>query len=543
MCVEYATSAGMTEPEPSPEEEPEPSDQPFGRPWAFANAGLDWLWEYQQSDVMWMLQHPMGINGNEHGLGKTVEAGAVLKLLRRDNVLILGKGILGFQWQDELREKFDLDLEVVTGTGAKAVRSLQVSPWVYTNYAKLRVQSSRKALLARRWDVVIIDESHRIKGRNSQQAEGLKGLKTERMYFLTASPMPNGSPSEMFLWLQKIDPKTFSSYWNFVKQYCIVEQTEWGIKVGAARDERQVAQLLMPYMIRRLREDVARQLPPLLLQRIRHALSPRQRAMYTQMTKAFIISTKRGPSPQEQVPPDSEMEDLDQTAAGWGQQEEQWDEEQEDVEAQNTAVRWSHLRKICLTPILYGEEDNGGKLEALDALLEEILPTGRKVVVYTWHRRFAEIVWEHIINKGEHRLPSGGYIHEGLSAGGDPTAGLVHGGFDTDDQVDTIRHFKEKTGGGVLVATIASLGEGLNLQEASAVIFLEISYVPEENRQALRRVHREGQTQSVNAYILVAKGTIEDLVFEHVQEKRESIRDFDKMRMLVQEQEAGNERN
>jgi chromodomain-helicase-DNA-binding protein 1 len=107
-------------------------------------------------------------------------------------------------------------------------------------------------------------------------------------------------------------------------------------------------------------------------------------------------------------------------------------------------------------------------------------------------------------------------ILEAYSTQGDIVPQMIVGGMDPEASAESARMFGYQGGFAVLIGTIAAMGTGLNLQTASVAIFVEISYVPDENDQALSRLHREGQENTVNAYYFVAKGTIEEYIREQV---------------------------
>jgi SNF2 family DNA or RNA helicase len=127
-----------------------------------------------------------------------------------------------------------------------------------------------------------------------------------------------------------------------------------------------------------------------------------------------------------------------------------------DVEAPNMAAKWEALRKICLTPSMFdGEDENGGKIDAVMELVEQAFDAGRKVVIYTWHREFAYI----LLSRVNRRFKAPG--------------GVVTGGMSFEEQYATANRIN--TDLQFVVGTIASMSTGLNLQGAQVVIFAETS--------------------------------------------------------------------
>lgn len=453
---------------------------------------------YQEEGADWLTSHPRSILADEMGLGKTIQVGMILedwhRLFQRPlNVLIIAKTALAGNWKDELGDKFGLYVSDATGTTVHDVMRLRECVIVYTNYAKLRLPRFLDVILARKWDVVVVDEAHRMKGRNAQQTEGLWKLarQTDALYFLSGSPMPNGNPVEIWSWLHAIDPATYRSYWRFAERWCEFEDKGYGPKPVRARDPKEFGTWLATsgLMLRRTEDEVKGEMKQKRFhKKMRHPLSRRQAAMYKQMKKDFIISLEKEPTKM--------------SATGSRAMK---------VEAPNTAARFAALRKIALTPRMFGEEDDGGKILANDAIVEEAMDAGKQVVIFTWHREFARILAERYGVLGSRFVGVRG-------------CGIITGGISGDLAHREVGRFRSGEYP-VLVGTIAGMGEGFNLQNASVVIFAELSYVPEDNAQAVKRVVGRGENHIVNIYTLVADGTHEHFVYDAVTEKKGYVTD------------------
>lgn len=444
------------------------------------------LYPFQVEGARFLVANPRSILGDEMGLGKTVQAGAILDGIYQSThdggkVLVIGPGILAYSWVDLLQEHYGLSITPITDSSQVDYNLLAASNWVYVNYEKLRLPRFLNLLLEKRWDVIIVDEAHRFREsdpKKSQRTAGLLRLvkKTDRLYFLTGTPLPSGSPVDLFFMLKCIDGATFRSKWRFIHEWCMTEEVETnsGVfqRIGTARDPALFAKTMAKYILARTLEQSGRELPPVTTMRIRHPLSPRQRVMYQSMLKDFLFT----------IEAERETKDLY-------------------VEAPNTVARWENLRKICLTPLTFeGETDAGNKVEAILEVVDQSFASGRKVVVYTWHRAFASLLY--------------GMIHKRFKKEG----GIVMGGTGFQEQYDQANLIN--TGSDFVVGTIAAMSTGLNLQGASVVLFAEISYSPADNDQALKRVWREGQQNPVWVYYFIAKGTIEEHILETTRERR-----------------------
>jgi SWI/SNF-related matrix-associated actin-dependent regulator 1 of chromatin subfamily A len=445
------------------------------------------FFDYQMEGADWLRYNPKSILGDSMGLGKTAQIGYVLWATTWSDdpnnsvvypVLIVGPSILAYHWQDELKPLF-LDVQVAVGTKAADVDAVATGKIVYVNYEKFNVKRFNDVLQSRQWNTVIVDESHKVRGYKAKRSKELVRLcqAARRIHFLTGTPYPQGSPADVFVALSAFDGGIRGrGFWSYIRKWCATGTVEIGgnawMDVGPAKSPQEFSGMMSQWMLRRTRKDVGRQLPPLLRTTIRHSPSPRQKTLYRSMVKGMSFVTKAG----------------------------------ETVEAQNTAVQWQRLRELCVSPRLFDtSEDLGSKIDAIGEILEQAHAAGRKVVIFTWHRHVARL------------------LAETIDLAYTPSCYFIVGGMGAEDASDEAKHFNSEPGFAVLIGTIAAMGTGLNLQAATVAIFAEISYVPDENEQALARLHREGQDNTVNAYYFVARGTIEEYIREQVLVKQINI--------------------
>src|SRR5678816_4702322 len=90
-------------------------------------------------------------------------------------------------------------------------------------------------LLDRKWDAVILDEAHKFQGRDSQQSKGAARLRSDMLLMLTGSPIWN-KPDSIWNLLHLLYPARFSSYWNFVNEYCYIERSRYGYEITGVND-------------------------------------------------------------------------------------------------------------------------------------------------------------------------------------------------------------------------------------------------------------------------------------------------------------------
>lgn len=111
---------------------------------------------------------------------------------------------------------------------------------------------------------LVVDEAHRLRGRNSQQSHGafMVSTRVSRLYLLTATPVYN-TPADLYAMLHMIDPARFSSYYKFIETYLAVHQTAWGPKILGLKKSKALLGVFREYALGRTREEVRAQLPPL----------------------------------------------------------------------------------------------------------------------------------------------------------------------------------------------------------------------------------------------------------------------------------------
>jgi SNF2 family DNA or RNA helicase len=149
------------------------------------------------------------------------------------------------------------------------------------------------------------------------------------------------------------------------------------------------------------------------------------------------------------------------------------------------------LRQLCLSPVILGGPDKSVKTEALLEILDEAIESGEKVVVFSWFKDYVKLLSQ-VLDKQKIRHV------------------VMHG--DTSDVArdQAKRQFRDDPDTKVFLSTIKTGGEGLNLQNASVLVFTDKSWVPGDNEQAEDRIHREGQTKNPLIISLVCKDTIEE---------------------------------
>src|SRR5947207_2370789 len=232
---------------------------------------------HQERTCLRVLQEMRGraILADEVGLGKTIEAGLVLKeyairgLVRR--ALILTPASLTGQWREEMESKFDLPFAVLRSLGDWEDR-----PYLVASIDLAKRGPQRSAAQSRPWDLVIVDEAHRLKNRLSVNWRFVAGLSKKYMLLLTATPVQNDM-EELFNLVSVLKPGALRTYEGFIDRYVGSRDRRVPANVPELRDR------LRDVMIRH-RRGIAFTLPPRRVHSLPVRLSPAERRLYDDVT-------------------------------------------------------------------------------------------------------------------------------------------------------------------------------------------------------------------------------------------------------------------
>ena len=164
----------------------------------------------------------------------------------------------------------------------------------------------------------------------------------------------------------------------------------------------------------------------------------------------------------------------------------------------------TRLRQVCCHPSLVGSDTASGKTDTLFELLDPLVADGQKVLVFSQFVQMLQLLEKECAARN---------IHTHMLTG------------QTKDRQSVVSEFQADTGAGVFLLSLRAAGTGLNLTNASYVVLYDPWWNPAVEAQAIDRSHRIGQTQTVNAYRLIAPGTVEEKIWELQQSKAQTIAD------------------
>ncbi len=456
---------------------------------------------YQKQGVAWLgflREHGFGgILADEMGLGKTLQTLAFLNVLRtqpdawagdtaapRLPNLIVCPTSLVFNWVAEAR-KFTPGLKVLAlhGPDRHALFDQAAShDLIVTSYALIRRDAERY----REWefDTVVLDEAQHIKNRQTQNAQAVKAVKARHHLVLTGTPLEN---SVLDLW--SIFDFLMPGYLGTAKDFR--ERYELPIaKEKSAEAQSRLARRLRPFMLRRLKQEVASDLPARLEQVSFCELTPDQRGVYQQIIEASRKEVLEAVGPQAIAK--SRMVVL-------------------------TALL--RLRQVCCDlRLLKLEKQTGdaaanfsepgpaastsGKLDMFGELLEEVIDGGHRLLVFSQFVGMLTLLREKLEAEG---------IEFCYLDGSTTNRGAVVERFQTNAAIP------------VFLISLKAGGVGLNLTGADTVVHFDPWWNPAVEDQATDRAHRIGQTKVVTSYKLITRDTIEEKILTLQNRKREII--------------------
>lgn len=443
--------------------------------------GVETFW-YQVETVRKVLKQFRGrvLLADEVGLGKTIEAGMVLKeyLLRgmAEKVLVLTPASLVGQWQEEMAAKFGV--EFATSYDAllrNDPQSFWSQPRVIASIATARRAEHHEILATQNFDLVIVDEAHHLKNRTTANWKLVNALQKRFLLLLSATPVQN-TLLELYNLLTLLKPGIFKTEKDFRARY----MTTGKPRVPANRDAMR--DLMRDVMIRNTRSLVDVKLPP------RHAttlrLDPREEeaACYRELTE-LVQERHAKASAQDRMALRHLLAAAGSTATTAAQAISRF------VDRRKVGTDWVALQARYEALLLTGKE------QALLDLLSRN-PTEKKMI-FVHHRetlaRLSDLVTQ-----------------EGISFAS------FDGSMSGPEKDAAVARFRDEAS---LLLCTESGGEGRNLQFCNTLINFDLPWNPMTIEQRIGRIHRIGQTRDVFIFNLAIKDTLEDKVLGILDEK------------------------
>jgi len=418
---------------------------------------------------------------DEVGLGKTIEVGMILKEMHYretdDSVLILTPAQLAKQWQAEMQEKFGL--EFVCNYDSE-FEGFDAHNHIIASIDTAKSDRYRHSVLAREWDVLVLDEAHYVKNEETDRYDLIDKLTYDYAFFLTATPIQN-ELTDLYNIVSLLRPGLFGSRDTF-HHYFVNRNQETLVN----RDELQ--NRLGQVMIRNRREDADIDFTERIIDTRTFEPSAAEMDLYNSVSD-YVREAYSQDQGQKLVLMLLQKEVVSSPAAL-----EQTIRMQ--LEDRNELTHRNELRTIL------------DKIEAIDTVtkqerLFDIVEEARehvdmgRVIVFTQFRPTQREVIK--------ALDKQGY-----------TTHAFHGGHSSQEKEDIVERFEEE--GGVLVSTDA-MSEGRNLQFCNIMVNYDLPWNPMRVEQRIGRIHRIGQKREVYIFNMGLKNTIEEYVLDRLYHK------------------------
>jgi superfamily II DNA or RNA helicase len=421
-----------------------------------------------------------GILADDMGLGKTLQTLSWLSWLKARNgkkhqpALVICPASVLHNWRREA-ERFTPHLKVLVLQSGAARHNLRKQipqhDIIVTNYALLR--RDLEDLQKFPFSAAILDEAQFIKNPTAQVTQSVKQLKAGQRLALTGTPLENRL---MDLWsiTDFIQPGYLGNQEHFTQTY--EPKAEGAEGVDAQRiARRRLSAKLRPLMLRRLKQQVAKDLPDRIEVRRDCELGEAQRKLY-------LAELRRS---RDQVMQAVVEKGLAKSKI-------------------HVLAALTRLRQICCHPQLVGNDSVSGKTDTLFELLEPLLQEGQKVLIFSQFVQMLRLL------ETECKVRQ---ISTHILTG------------ETKERQAVVQNFQEDGQAAVFLLSLRAAGTGLNLTNASYVVLYDPWWNPAVEAQAIDRSHRIGQTRTVNAYRLIAPGTVEEKIWELQQRKAQAIAD------------------
>jgi SNF2 family DNA or RNA helicase len=445
---------------------------------------------YQQYGYSWLhfaRQWGMGaILADDMGLGKTIQTLALTQQLKEEleglpaPVLLICPTSVVTNWEQEKR-KFTPGLKTLVHQGSDRLRDdefiaqAQAVDMVLTSYAVARRDGD--ILKQVKWFGVVLDEAQNIKNANTKQAQTIRTLPADFRLALTGTPVENRL-SELWSIMHFLNPGFLGGQKKFRQEFSLPIE-KYGDETAAERLRR----LTRPFLLRRVKSDptVIQDLPDKQEMKVYYYLSEEQATLYEAVVQDALGAI----------------------------------EEQEEGGIARKGLVLSmlmQLKQVCNHPAHYLHEteaydpsaDDGrsGKVQRLEALLEEILAEGDRLLIFSQFTEMAGLLKEYI-----------------QARFGVPTL-YLHGGVPAKKRAAMVEHFQRDDGPPVFLLSLRAGGTGLNLTRANHVFHFDRWWNPAVEDQATDRAFRIGQTKNVLVHKFVCLGTLEERIDAMITEKK-----------------------
>lgn len=435
---------------------------------AYQKAGYNWFHFLKN-------YHFGGCLADDMGLGKTIQTLALLQKEREELLknetkatsLIIMPTSLIYNWQSEAK-KFAPDLNILIHTGtnrSKITDTFSLFDLVITTYGIARVDE--ELFKQYYFHYIILDESQNIKNPSSKSFKAVRTLKSKYKLILSGTPIEN-SVGDLWSQMSFINPGLLGSHTHF--------QADFVSPIEKKKDEekaRKLQAIIKPFVLRRTKDQVAKELPPKSEQVFYCKMSDEQAEVYEKIKSEY-----------RNILLEQTLDDM--------------------AKSQIQILQGlTKLRQIANHPFMVDEAYLGdsGKFENVIHTLENVLSRGHKVLIFSQFVKQLEIFRRHFDKeKIKYAYLDGS----------------------TRNREDVVQAFRQNDAIKLFLISIKAGGVGLNLIEADYVFILDPWWNPAVEQQAIDRSHRIGQTKNVFIYKFITKDSVEEKILS-LQDRKKTI--------------------
>lgn len=422
------------------------------------------LYDYQIKGMLHLAFNGRAMLADEMGLGKTVQAIAAACLLRKlfniSRVLLISPVSLKTEWEEQLCKFTDASYALLYGNRKERLSFYRNCKtfFVLANYEQA-IKDSKEIISDLKPDIIILDEAQRIKNWRTKTAKKIKALRSKYAFILTGTPLEN-KIDELYSIVEFINPEIFGSLFRFNRQY--YEFDEDG-RMVSLKNLRELHNRIAPIMLRRRKDEIEEQLPQRIDNNYFVKMTPEQNGRYGEYERKVAILLKIA---QRRPLTDKEMEELQR--------------------------HLSCMRMLCDSVYILDQTiSESPKVEELVRILDDIWDDNpsRKVVIFSEWTRMLDLVQSQLEENSIDFVMHTGTIPQ-------------------QKRRILINKFKNDPNCKVFLSSDSG-GLGLNLQQASVVINLDLPWNPAKLEQRIARVWRKHQRHTVNVINIISELTIE----------------------------------
>lgn len=428
----------------------------------YQKIGYDWLYFLYSNKLN-------GILADEMGLGKTHQIMALLSTVYsnstlKPSIIVMPTSVID-HWASKLQEYLPW---IVINKYYEKGRSISTNNQFHvllTTYAIMLRDIEKLSKIE--WELVILDEAQKIKNYQTKVYKASKLLKADHKLALTGTPIENRL-TELWAIFDFVLPGYLGSLKTFIKEY----ETPIS-KYNDFKKIELLKKIINPFKLRRLKDDVLKELPSK-FEDIRYCtLTPHQVLLYKQLVESHgkVLIKKLT-------------------------------DESHPIDYIHVFALITRLKRLCDHPSLILNKNEGihtsGKFELFKEIMEEALDSGEKIVVFSHYLEMISIIEQWLDNKRVSFVTLKGSTH---------------------NRAQIIKQFQSNSNCRVFIGSLMAGGLGIDLTSASIVIHYDRWWNAARENQATDRVHRIGQKKSVQVFKLITRGTLEEKIDSMIRKK------------------------